>query len=339
VSAGLRIAIAGATGTLGSELLTVLDEDELPVADLRLFASDASLGRDIEFQGQAIPVEVGEPELAGLDLLILCTPAAASLEWIRRALHAELPCIDCSGALAGASDVPMVIADLGAHDRVSGAPLITMPTGPALACALVLSALQGEAGLERVMATVLHSASSAGRRGIEELSSQTLALLNQRPAPDSDVFPGPVAFDCLPHPPGDEAEAGKDGAALSEARLAAALRRLLGPEVGLGITSVQVPAFAGEGTTLSVQTGAPLSLERARALLEAAPGVDLREDDPCGPTLREALGFDEVLVSRLRVDPSAPDGSPALLMWLAADPVRLAAANAVKLARARFSIT
>jgi aspartate-semialdehyde dehydrogenase len=338
VSDGLRIAIVGATGTLGAEVLTVLDEDCFPVAGLRLFASGRSLGRDIEFQGQVISVEVEAPDLVGLDLLILCTPKPISLDWIRRALHAEVPCLDCSGALADSPEVPLVIADLGAHDRVSSAPVITMPTGPALACALVLSALQCEAGLSRVVLTVLHSASAAGRRGIESLSQQTLALLNQQPSPDSDVFAGPVAFDCFAHPPGEEEDAGKDGAAFTEARLASSLRRLLGPDVGLAISSVQVPAFAGEGTTLAVQTGSPLTLERARALLEAAPGVDLRDDDPCGPTFREALGIDEVLVSRLRADPSAPDGETALLMWLAADPVRLAAANVVKLARARFSL-
>ncbi len=337
MSGGLRVGLAGATGTLGSEILAVLEEEPLPLAELQLFAGERSLGRDLEFQGEVIAVETSPPRLQGLDLLIVCTPGEAALELVRLALRAEVACLDCSGSLIGSSDVPMVVSDLGVHDQVFGAPLLTTPTGPALAWALVLSALQRAAGLARVVGTVFHSASAAGRSGIEALSGQTIALLSQQPVPSSDVFPRQIAFDCLAHTVDSDETTEKDGATPGEAQLAAALRRLLGPDVRLAVTSAQIPTFAGEASTLAVETEQPLTVAQATRVLEEAPGVELWRD-ALAPGMRDAVGRDVALVGRVRRDGSLEDESHGLLMWLAADPVRLAAVNAVKLARARFSL-
>jgi aspartate-semialdehyde dehydrogenase len=337
MSSGLRIALVGATGTLGSEVLMVLEEDRLPVDELKLFATERSLGMDLDFKGDLLRVETGPPELRGLDLVIVCAPGSAALDIVRLALRAEVPCLDCSGSLIGSNDVPLVVSDLGPHDLVNSAPLISSPAGPALAWALVLSALQEEAGLERVVGTVMHSASSAGRQGVEALSGQTIALLNQQPVPESEVFPAQIAFDCLPHPAAADEAPAKDGMSVSEAGLVGTLRRLLGPDVGIAASSVQVPAFAGEATALAVTTERPLPVERAARVLDAATGIDLWEDGP-GPSTRDSVGRDEVLVGRLRSDPSVPGEHRGLLLWLAADPARLAAVNIVKLARTRFSL-
>jgi aspartate-semialdehyde dehydrogenase len=332
----IRIAIVGATGTLGSELVALMDQELLPIAELRLYAGEHSLGRSLEFQGDEIRIETESPSLVGLDLVLLCTPAAVSLELIRSALRSEVPCLDCSGALVGSSDVPMVIADLGAHDQVMGAPLITMPVGPALSWAPVLSAIQRGAELTRVVGTVLQSASSQGRGGIESLSEQTVGLLNQSPRHDLQTPAGPAAFDSLPGA-ADESEAGKDGASSVEAGLVMALRRLLGPDVGLAVTNVMVPAFAGEGSVLAIETDRPMAVDEAAQRLAAAPGVDVWNGE-AAPSTREAVGRDEVLVGRLRADETSVDGAGGLLLWLAADPVRLAASNAVKLLRTRLAL-
>ena len=336
MSGGLRVALAGATGTLGSEILAVLEEEPLPLAELQLFAGERSQGQEVEFQGEALPVDSGTPRLKGLDLLIVCTPGGPALELVRLALRAEVACLDCSGSLVDSSDVPLVVSDLGVHDQLFSAPLLTTPTGAALAWALVLSALQREAGLTRVVGTVLHSASASGRGGIEALSGQTIALLSQRPIADSEVFPGQLAFDCQAHAamPG---EAGPDdGVTAGEARLASALRRLLGPDVGLAATSVQVPTFAGEASTLAVETERALAPGPAARVLEDAPGVEVWRG-PGGPGMRDVVGRDVVVVGRVRRDGSLGDEDRGLLLWLVADPVRLAASNAVKLARARFA--
>ena len=112
-SGGLRLGVAGATGALGGEVLTVLDESPLRIAELLLLASDRSVGTEVDFQGQGYPVQAEVPNLRGLDLLFLCAPGDVSLELARKALHAEVPCIDLSGVLATSDDVPLRIAAFG----------------------------------------------------------------------------------------------------------------------------------------------------------------------------------------------------------------------------------
>jgi len=332
MSAGLRIGVVGATGLLGRELIEVLDEGGLAVAEIRPFAGDRSLGEDVEFGGDVLPVRTELDDWAGLDALVLCTPAPTALDLVRDALRAEIPCIDCSGALVASSEVPLAIARLGAHDALGSAPLITAPPGAALVWAPVLAALQREAGVRRVVGSVLHSASSSGRAGVEALSEHTLALLNQRPWTGAEAPPGPRAFDCHAHAAGSEAS--KEGAAPVEAQLVAVLHRLLGPGVAVVATSIHVPTFAGQGATLAVETERPIAPERAAELLQGTPGVDVWADGE-GPSTRDAVGRDEVIVGRLRADPTAEPGR-GLLLWLAGDPVRLGAANVVALLRARF---
>jgi aspartate-semialdehyde dehydrogenase len=332
VSAGLRIGVVGATGLLGRELIELLDAERIRVDVLRPLAGDRSLGEEVEFHGEPLPVEVDDGDWRGLDVVVLCTPAAAALDRVRAALRAEVPCIDCSGSLVGSSEVPMAIADLGAHDGLGAAPLISAPPGPALLWAPVLAALQREAGLRRVVGSVLHSASSSGRAGVETLSEQTLALLNQREWDGTEAPPGPRAFDCQAQSLADDGD--KDGATAVEAQLARILLRLLGPDVAIAATSIHVPTFAGQGASLGIETERPLGVARAAQVLAATHGVDLW-DGGDGPSTRDSVGRDDVIVGRLRADPTAPDGR-GLLLWVVGDPVRLAAANALKLLRARF---
>ena len=335
MSAGRRIAVLGATGTLGRELLAVLEDGDLGLGEVRVFAGDGSLGETLEFRGEILPVEAGPVDFRGLDAAVLCTPASVSLDLVRQALRAEVACIDCSGALLASSEVPLVVADLGVHDGLSGAPLISAPTGPTLVWAPVLSVLQREAGLARVVGTVLHSASSAGRGGVKALSAQTLALIGQQEMFESPDHPGVVAFGSTPHGGREDEPAGKDGAAPAEAELLASLHRLLGGDVRVSSSSVQVPSFAGQGAALWVETERPLSPAQASAALARSPGIEVLEDAVEAST-RDAVGSDSVRVARLRADPSASEPGRQLMLWLAADPVRLAAVNASKLLRTRL---
>jgi len=220
------------------------------------------------------------------------------------------------------------------------------PPGPALSWAFVLAALERAAGLRRVVGTVLQSASFAGRPGMEALSSETVALLNQRPAPEPEVFAGHVAFDCVPRDARGAVDEGgtQVGATASEAALVSTLQRLLRGEdereaasqaPGFAVTAVQVPTFVGDGSALAVQTQRPLSPEEAEGAFEKAPGLRLWTPDGIGPTTRDAAGCDEALVGRLRRDPSIEQG---LLLWVAADSLRLAALNVVKLAESRLQL-
>lgn len=324
--ASLRIGVAGASGALGGELIGFLEQRRFPIGELVPIASEGSRGAAIELHGEAWTLVGADEPLRGLDLLFLCAPPAPSLELARRALHAAVPCLDLSGALAGAADVPLLVADLGAPPERMRAPIVAAPAGPALAWSLVLAPLAAAAGLERVVATALVAASSGGRAGIESLSQESIALFNQQDIPEPEAFGRPVAFDCVPCV-GEPDDAGDTA---HERAVARDLRALFGDALRVGVTSVRVPTFSGDGGILAIETARPLAREAARSALAKASGVCL-VDESDGPTTRASAGQDDVFVGRLRRDPSS---ERALLLFTAADALRVAARNGALLAEA-----
>lgn len=327
--AGLGIGVFGATGALGSELLAALERSALQVGSLRAMATDASLGRDVEFQGDSYPVETDTRGLVGLDLVFCCAPPDASMACVREALRAEVACIDCSGALAASREVPLRVSALSETLPVAP-PLLAAPAGAALAWAPVLAALHAETPLSRVTGTALEGASAFGRRGIDALYTQAIALFNQEDSPDAEDFDQPLAFDCLPGlGPRDVT-----GASERERSLVGDLRRLLGIDCAISLASIQVPVFVGHAAHLVVESECEQDLRRAAELLADAPGVDVWGGSADGPTLRSAAGHERVIVGRLQVEPDDPR---ILQLWLVGDLLRLAARNAVELASARLS--
>lgn len=326
--AGLRVAVAGATGLLGGELLVALEESRFPIDELVPIGSQDSAGGVVELAGEPFDVlSVGAP-LRGVDLMLLCTPPEPSLELARRALHAAVPVLDLSGTFAATPEVPLVIADLEPAGEALRAPLVAAPTAPGLALALVLAPIARALGVVRAVATLLSSASTAGRAGVETLSSESIALFNQQELPELSAFAHPVAFDCVPGHGADEGA----GETASERALESALHRLLGADLRLAITMLRVPTFAGDGATLALETRSEASVETLKSLLAKAPGLELDESgDPRAPSTRAATGRDVVLVGRVRRDPSSERGA---LLWIAADGVRLAAAHGARLAHA-----
>lgn len=322
MSRALRVGVVGATGALGSEVLSLLQDGAgLRVARLLPIATERSLGDSVVFQGETLAVCAGA-DLAGLDLLLCCAPPQASLDWVRRALRAEVPCVDASGALALSAEVPLAIA---AQDTPlpAGAPLVASPPGAALALAIVLAPILRAAGLSRVAAALLESSAAGGRDGIAALGAESVALFNQSDAPAAG--PRSLAFDC--HPAVGEVEA--DGTTAPESQLGRTLARLLGAPLPLAVAIAQIPVFVGLAAQLWLETESALDPKQAREVLAAAPGALLWTHDAEGPNLRAAAGRSEVLVGRLRADPTRERG---LSLWLAADPLRLAAANALALA-------
>jgi aspartate-semialdehyde dehydrogenase len=329
---GHRVAVIGATGTLGSDLVAVLEERDYPVSELVPVATDESLGEEVEIHGEGRPVLTGDVPLRGCDVAFLCVPGDAAAPWIRQALEAGVPCIDLSGSLAGREDVPVLAADLTPTREALRHPLVSGPPGPALAWSLVLAPLRARFGIRRVIGTSLESASGVGREGIRTLEAEVVALFNQEEPPESTVFAGPVAFDCVPeleHP----AEA--HGPGPEESGVVGVLQRLLGEPVPISVTRVRVPTFAGLGASLWIESAEPALPEQAREALLKAPGIELWDPGATGPSTRDAITRSAVLVGRLRRDPAA---APGLLLWLSADPVRLAATNAVRIAEARFEL-
>ncbi len=322
----LRVSVVGATGTLGTELLSVLDERRFPVSQLLPIATGRSLGSVVEFGGDSVPVETEAGDLG--DFAFLCAPPEVSRQYARKALERSVTAFDLSGALAEVREVPLVATALGTPPAALSEPVVAAPSGAALAWSLVLAPLERAVGLRRVIGTTLESASSYGMRGIDSLHAETLALLSQRELPEPSVFPQVVAFDCLPR----IGEVDSDGQTAREHALARDVRRLVGEHVRVSAQVVQVPTFSGDGTLLAVETAQPLDASAAAALFEKAPGVLCCRGDT-DLTTRATAGREEVLLGRLRADPSTENG---LLLWAAADTARLAAANAVKLAEIRL---
>lgn len=321
----------GATGTVGRDLLTVMEERCFPLRELIPVATERSVGRTVEFDGQSIAVEAELSSLRGLDLVFLCIPGREALEWVRAALRAEVPCIDLSGALEAAAEVPLLVADLSPSPEDLGQPVIASPAGPTLAWSLVLAPIHRCAGLRRVIGTIFEGVSGAGYAGIDALQSESIALFGQREVPEPTVFPHGIAFDCIPV----VGELGKGAETELEEAVARGLCRVLGSELAVAVTAVQVPTFSGSGSSLAIETAERLEPTELMELLAKTSGVSVPDDRMPSPTIREAAESDTVLVGRIRRDLGCEHG---LLLWLAADPVRLAACNAVQLAESRFQV-
>jgi aspartate-semialdehyde dehydrogenase len=326
----LRVAVVGATGAVGSEVIALLASRRFPLQELLPIATERSLGASVELLGHDVPVETEVASLRGFDLVLVCTPAAEALAWLRVALRDQVPCIDLSGSVAATPEVPLLVADrLPDESAALSEPVLASPGGGALAWVRVLGPIRERAGLRRVVATTLESVSGAGRAGILALEAEIRALFGDQDAPEPSVFAHGIAFDCLPAAgtPGDE------GTTAGEAGLARDVARLLAEAVPIALTSLRIPAFAGSGAALSLETVAPLAPAECAELLAKTPGVTLFEAGAAGPSTRDTIGRDDVLVGRIRRDPSSASG---LLLWIAADPIRLAALNALRLAEARF---
>jgi aspartate-semialdehyde dehydrogenase len=340
-----RIVVFGATGHLGRELIDRLAESRWPVAELVCVASAESAGVDVEFRGESLDVLIEPPRLQGYDLIFVCTPEAVSLDIVREALRAEVPCIDCSGSLVGRDEVPMPVraAELaGEPSGLAGVPLMALASGTTIAWTPILEAFASAGGLRRVVGTVLASASAQGRRGVAALSEESIALFNQSEPPESGPAGQPVAFDVIP-------DGGIDGP-----RVTRELQRLFGSSLGVALSHVQVPTFVGEGATLAIELEAPRAQEDLESLLAKLEGLTIMPTGPgsrgltavepeagpapSGPTLRDSAGRSEVLVGRLRPDPSLEPGR-GWLLWLSADPLGLAAEHALRLAARRLGLS
>ncbi|MBM4383610.1 MAG: hypothetical protein FJ091_09600 [Deltaproteobacteria bacterium] len=323
----LRVAVVGATGTLGREVVDQLAERRFPIQELVPIASDHSLGEAVEWLGHELAV-VTEHTLVGLDLVFLCTPPAAAPEWLRAALLARAACIDCSGAGAAREEIPLLDPERTPSAAALASPVLALPSPAALALARVASALSGSSAISRAIVTLCESASSAGRAGVEALQAETIALFAQQDPPEESPFTHGVAFDALP-------AAGPIGVGDLTASEAAAARDFarLAPGVRAAFTALRVPAFSGLGMQVALELEPLLSPEAIEKLLDEASGTRAF-GSAAGPSLRDASGETDVLVGRVRSDPSRVNGA---LLWLALDPVRVTAQAAVRLAELRAS--
>jgi aspartate-semialdehyde dehydrogenase len=318
---GHRVALLGATGTAGQELLGVLEERRFPILELRPYASEGSAGAEIEFRGEELDVEPvlpgGRTVLQGCELVFCAAPGILD-DLLPELLASETRVVDLSGSLELSPEVPL--HRIGSGSLPAGTRSVAIPRGAAAGLGLALEPLQREVGLERVSAVALESALGAGREGAGELSDQTIQLLNAMTgeAGVAQRFPQPLAFDCLPIV-GALLEGGETS---EEERLRGVVRRLLGrPELPLAVTRVRVPIFAGSLTLAHVELASEVTAERIRKLWEARAEIEVLELEDL-PTPRTSSGLDRVRIGRIRVS------GASLAFAIALDDLRLGSAIA-----------
>jgi aspartate-semialdehyde dehydrogenase len=328
------VAIVGATGAVGGEVLRTLEERLFPVGDLRLFASARSAGELIEWRGDSVRVEQVEGDgFEGVDLAFFCAGGAVSAEYAPRAADAGAVVIDKSSHFRMDPDVPLVVPEVNAADLLDRhRGIIASPNCTTIPMVVALKPIADAVGLARVVAASYQAVSGGGKRGVDTLSRETINLLNLRdPASGEEpsVFPRRIAFNCIPQVDVFL----EDGSTKEEAKVIAETRRVLHLEtLPVAVTCVRVPTFYGHSVALTVELEQPLDAADARRLLREAPGVVLCEigDEMPYPTAADVGGTDAVYVGRVRNDPSHPHG---LQLWVAADNVRKGAAlNAVQIA-------
>jgi aspartate-semialdehyde dehydrogenase len=310
------VAVLGATGAVGREILEVLGERRFPLAELRAFASTDGGMPSVEFRGEEIAVEaISEARVAGADVVFCAAPGAlAPLLPALAAAGARL--VDLSGELELDPSVPLA---LPGQAPAPARPWLAVPRGVVSGLACVLVPLHREGGLERVTVVSLESALGAGREGPDELLAGSIELLGGMSGDleASTVFPSPLAFDCLPLV-GDLLEGGDSS---EERRLGHVLRRALAaPALAVECTRVRVPIFTGSLACVHVVLARDLAPERARDLLAKEPAVEVLAGDEL-PTPRGAAGRDRVRLGRLRGGPGA-----RLAFVLAQDDLRRGAA-------------
>ena len=325
----LRVGIAGATGAVGLEMLSVLESRSFPVESVRVMASSSGDDRSLRFRGQDLPVvELSESSLAGLDLMLFATSAAVSREFVPVAVELGAVAIDNSRAFRMEPSVPLVVPEVNPEAVASHDGIVANPNCSTIQMVLALKPIADAAGLGRVVACTYQSVSGTGLAAVRELREQSEAVLRGEPVV-SEVYANQIGFNCLPHI--DEFD--EAGDSREEVKMRDETRKIMGlPELPVAVTCVRVPVFRAHAVALNVQTVEPLSAVRARELLEDAPGLGV-VDDPAAaayPTQVDAAGGDTTWVGRIREDRSAPNG---LWMWVVSDNLRKGAAlNAVQIA-------
>ncbi|MBO4336203.1 MAG: aspartate-semialdehyde dehydrogenase [Desulfovibrio sp.] len=314
----VRVALVGATGLLGRELLNLLAEKKFPAKELRAFASEHSVGESVAFGDDELEVEALTADaFAHCDLAFFCVPAKVAEHYVPLALQAGCLVLDASRAFRRDSRSLMLVPGLQSEALSLHRGLIVLPASASLVLLYALWPLHEEATLTRLVITALQPVSLAGQEGIQELEKQVSDLLNMREI-SCQCFPAQIAFNVLPV----SGELAQDEYSTDEEDFACDLARVLdAPDLAVTANCVQVPIFYGHGLSLNVETSKKLSAKTARALLSQAYGVRVLDNPGATifPTPIDCTGEPEVFVGRIREDQSRP---AALNLWICADNLR-----------------
>lgn len=326
-----KVAVVGATGAVGQQMVECLEERQFPVSELRLLASERSLGRYLTYKGREIPVDVlTRDSFQGIDLALFSAGGSVSKEYAPLAAAAGAVVVDNSSAWRMDPEVPLVVPEVNPQDIAlyKNKGIIANPNCSTIQMVVVLKPLHDAARIQRVVVSTYQAVSGTGQKAVEELAAQVRALFNNQELP-RQVYPHRIAFNCFPHIDVFL----ENGYTKEEMKMVHETQKIMGDDsIRVTATTVRVPVFYGHSEAVNIETERKLTPEEARAILSQAPGVKV-VDDPANnryPMPLEAAGQDLTLVGRIREDFSIPNG---LNLWIVADNIRKGAAtNAVQIA-------
>ncbi|MFY9268266.1 MAG: aspartate-semialdehyde dehydrogenase [Candidatus Manganitrophaceae bacterium] len=326
---GYNVAVMGATGVVGQEMVEILEERQFPVGQLHLFASERSAGSTISFRGKEIVVQkLTEEVFNGIDLVLGATGGDLSKKFTPQAVKAGAVVIDNSSAYRMEPSVPLVVPEVNGHTLANHRGIIANPNCSTAQLVMALKPLHNAARIKRVVVTTYQSVSGTGKEAMDELMEQTRALLTFQEV-KCNVYTQQIAFNCIVNWDADP----ETGDTEEETKIVNETKKIMeDPAIRVTATTTRVPVFRAHCEAVNIETEKKLMPNEARALLSAFPGLVVM-DDPSRklyPTPLDVAGKDDVYVGRIREDRSVSNG---LHLWIVGDNLRKGAAlNAVQIA-------
>jgi len=319
----------GATGAVGTELLALLEQRNFPLDQLKILASERSVGKSISFAGENLIIEaVTDSSFDNVDIVLASAGGSVSKKWLTIAVKAGAVSIDNSSAFRMHPDVPLIVPEVNPESAALHKGIIANPNCTTILLTVAIYPLHQVQPIKRIVAATYQSASGAGARAMEEVKVQAQAILNDEPALP-EIFPYPLAFNLFPH----NSPMTDNNYCEEEMKMVNETRKIFGDQdIRITATCVRVPVLRAHSEAINLEFDHPFSPAKAKEILATAPGVKLVEDFSKNyfPMPIDASGKDDVLVGRIRQDISHPNG---LELWLCGDQIRKGAAlNAVQIA-------
>ncbi|MDA8214133.1 MAG: aspartate-semialdehyde dehydrogenase [Nitrospiraceae bacterium] len=323
------VAVVGATGAVGNEMIAVLEERNFPIEKLRLFASERSEGKTLQFEGSEIPVEaLNENSFKGIDIALFSAGAERSKVWAPIAARSGCVVVDNSSQWRMDPEVPLVVPEVNAHDLKWHKGIIANPNCSTIQMVVALKPIHDAVRIKRVVVTTFQAVSGTGKKAMDELLQQTTDLLNFKEI-KCNVYPHQIAFNVLPHID----KFLENGYTKEEMKMVNETKKIMGDNtIMVTATTVRVPVFRGHSESVNIETERKITQNEVRSVLSKAQGIVVFDapEKNVYPLPIDVAGKDPVYVGRIREDESIANG---INMWVVSDNLRKGAAlNAVQIA-------
>ena len=331
MSRQFSVAVVGATGAVGTEMISTLEGRNFPVGQIKLLASGRSAGRELTFRGETVLVEeLTDESFEGVEIALFSAGGSISERFAPSAVKAGAVVVDNTSHFRMEPDIPLVVPEVNpeAIAQYTKRGIIANPNCSTIQMVVALKPIYDEAGIKRVVVSTYQAVSGTGLEAIDELAKQSIEVLQGKP-PTTEVYPHQIAFNCLPH-----IDVFLDnGYTKEEMKMVEETKKILEDDtVALTATTVRVPVFYSHSESVNVETKKKLPLDRLFEILRAAPGVEIIDDvaNNVYPLATDAAGQDPTYVGRIREDESCENG---INLWVVSDNIRKGAAlNAVQIA-------